>query len=214
MAASIQIVARYDGSGLLTMMRSAQTLASPARYERALHEGVRAAGDKVRTIVRRSLHQQMGTKRYGDIVKATRSYIPGRMQYAIDGNGKGLPIASFPVRAKKRASLRWSPSEHWRVQRRGKDGRFGAIKAGDEAGVTAKPWRVAHTFKRSFVDGAGIFRAMLPGKTKGRGRQLFGPSPAKEIVRGATAQAFERDGQRELQIQVGKRLARILAGSG
>ncbi len=214
MGSAVRLVVSYDASGLRVFAEAAETLVRPSLYERALHEGVRAAGDKVRTVIRKTLYHQMGVRTYGRIVRATRSYIPARMQYAIDGSGKGLPITDFSVRAKKRASLRWSPSEHWRVQTRGKDGRFGVIKKADEAGVTAKPWRVVHNFKRSFVDSSGVFRAMLPGKTKGRGRKLYGPSVAKEIVRGATAEAFERDGQRELQIQVGKKLARILAGSG
>jgi hypothetical protein len=211
--APIQIYVHFDGAGLRTMMRSAETLATPAKYERALHEGVRAAGDKVRTVVRKTLHKQMGTKKYGMIVKATRSYIPAPMSYAIDGAGKGLPITDFPVKGSKAASVRWSPKEHWRLQKRSKDGRFGAMKAGNDAGVTGRPWSVVHRFARSYQDGEGVFRAHLPGKKKGKGRRLFGPSPAKEIIKDATAAAFERDGPRELETQIGKRLARILAGA-
>lgn len=211
MVDAVRIVARYDGSGLLTMMRSAQTLASPARYERALHEGVRAAGDKVRTVVRKALHKQMGAKRYAAIVKATRSYIPGRMQYAIDGSGKGLPIKEFPVRARKVDPRRLHSKLVWMVQKRDKRGRFKPLKPlGDN--VTANVWGVVHRFKRSYEGRDGVFRAILPDHPRGKGRRLFGPSPAKEIIKAETAAAFNRDGPRELDTQIGRRLARILAG--
>jgi hypothetical protein len=212
-ADAIQIVARYDGSGLLTMMRSAETLASPARYERALHEGARAAGDKVRTVVRKALQRQTGVKRYAVIVKATRSYIPGRMQYAIDGSGKGLPITDFPVRARKVDPRRFHPKLIWQIQKRDKMGRFKGLKPlGDN--VSANVWGVAHRFKRSYEGRDGIFRAILPEHPRGKGRRLFGPSPAKEIVKAETAAAFNRDGPRELDLQIWRRLARILAGGG
>ena len=200
MAASI--VVTYDGRGVASMLFAATLLASPDRLGRALHEGVRAAGDKTRTVVRKSLHQQMGTKRYGAIVAATRSFIPGPMTYVIEGSGKGLPIIEFPVRGSR------AKGRTWRDQPRDGAGRFGPLPPSDIGFVTARPWRVAHTFKRSFVAADGTYKARLPGST--RKRKLFGPSVAKEIVKGATRAAFETTAPREMDLQIGKRLSRIL----
>ncbi|TPQ51970.1 hypothetical protein C2U72_05570 [Prosthecomicrobium hirschii] len=196
------IVVSYDGRGVASMLTAATLLASRDRLGRALHEGVRAAGDKTRTVVRKTLHQQMGTKRYGTVVAATRSFIPGQMTYVIEGRGKGLPIIEFPVRG-SRAKRRT-----WREQPRDAAGRFGLLPPTDIGFVTAQPWRVAHTFKRSFVAADGTYKARLPGST--RKRKLFGPSVAKEIVKGATRAAFEATAPREMDVQIGKRLARIL----
>ncbi len=208
-----QLIAAYDPSGVRKMLGAIDRLSNVDKVERALHEGVRAAGDKVRTQVRRSLHRQMGTKKYGTIVKATRSYIPARMAYAIEGTGKGLPIQEFPVKASDdiRMRWRWSPKWHWRLQSRQSNGRFGRIEltSTGRAGVVAQPWRVTHAFKRSFVDAQGIYRAALPG-TRGKGRKLYGPAAWKEIVRGETVAMFQSLAPKEMQAQVGKRLARLL----
>lgn len=210
-----QLITTYDGKGVRRMLDATAALASPGKIERSLHEGVRAAGDKIRTVVRRRLHAQMGTKKYGTIVKATRSYIPGRLMYGIDGQGKGLYIDEFPVRAGKREAKRFDPREQWRRQPRDAHGRFGKLPKtwADEldgpGGVSASPWRVVHKFKRSYVDGEGVYRARRPGK-KGKGRKLYGASAAKELVKGETRSTFEREAPREMDLQIGKRLARLL----
>ena len=200
MAASI--VVTYDGRGVATMLSAATLLASPDRLGRALHDGVRAAGDKTRTVVRKTLRQQMGTKRYGAVVAATRSFIPGPMTYVIEGRGKGLPIFEFPVRG-SRAKRRT-----WREQPRDAAGRFGPLPPSDIGFVTARPWRVARNFKRSFVAQDGTYKARLPGSQ--RTRKLFGPSVAKEIVKDAARAAFETTATREMDVQIAKRLARLV----
>ena len=196
------IVVTYDGRGVASILTAATLLASPDRLGRALHEGVRAAGDKTRTVVRKALHQQMGTKPYGTIVATTRSFIPDPMTYVIEGHGSGLPIIQFPVRGSK------TKGRTWRDQPRDAAGRFGLLPPTDIGFVTARPWRVAHNFKRSFVAADGTFKARLPGST--RTRKLFGPSVAKEIVKGATLAAFEATAPREMDLQIGKRLTRIV----
>ena len=192
----------YDGRGVASMLSAATLLASPDRLGRALHDSVRAAGDKTRTVVRKSLHQQMGTKRYGTIVAATRSFIPGPMTYVIEGRGKGLPIIEFPVRGSR------AKGRTWRDQPRDAAGRFGPLPPSVIGFVTARPWRVAHNFKRSFVAADGTYKARLPGST--RTRKLFGPSVAKEIVKDATLAAFETTAPREMEVQIVRRLARIV----
>ncbi|MBT9291836.1 hypothetical protein [Prosthecodimorpha staleyi] len=196
------IVVTYDGRGIASMLSAAMLLAAPGRLERALHEGVRAAGDKTRTVVRKSLHQQMGTKRYGTVVAATRSFIPGPMTYVIEGSGKGLPIVEFPVRGSR------TKGRTWRQQPRDGAGRFGPLPPSDIGFVTARSWRVAHNFKRSFVAADGTYKARLPSSP--RTRKLFGPSVAKEIVKGATCTAFEATALREMEANLAKRLARIV----
>ena len=196
------IVVTYDGRGVASILTAATLLASPDRLGRALHEGVRAAGDKTRTVVRKALHQQMGTKRYGTIVAATRSFIPGPMTYVIEGRGSGLPIVEFPVRGSR------AKSRTWKDQRRDAAGRFGLLPPSDIGFVTARPWRVAHSFKRSFVAADGTYKARLPGSQ--RARKLFGPSVAKEIARDATRAAFEATAAREMDRQLAKRLARLV----
>ena len=200
MAASIAVT--YDGRGVASMLSAATLLAAPGRLERALHDGVRAAGDKTRTVVRKSLHQQMGTKRYGTIVAATRSFIPGLMTYVIEGRGKGLPIIEFPVRGGR------AKGRTWHDQPRDPAGQFGPLPPSDIGFVTARPWRVAHNFKRSFVAADGTYKARLPGST--RTRKLYGPSVAKEIVKDATLAAFETTAPREMEVQIVRRLARIV----
>jgi len=195
------IVVTYDGRGVASMLSAAMLLASPDRLGRVLHEGVRAAGDKTRTVVRKSLHQQMGTKRYGTIVTATRSFIPGPMTYVIEGSGKGLPIVEFPVRGSR------AKGRTWRDQPRDGAGRFGPLPPTHIGFVTATPWRVAHNFKRSFVAADGTFKARLPSSA--RTRKLFGPSVAKELVKGATRTAFEATAMREMEAQIATRLARV-----
>ena len=196
------IVVTYDGRGVASMLSAATLLASPDRLGRALHEGVRAAGDKTRTVVRKALHQQMGTKRYGTIVAATRSFIPAPMTYVIEGSGKGLPIIEFPVHGSR------AKGRTWRDQPRDGAGRFGPLPPFDIGFVTARPWRVAHNFKRSFVAADGTYKARLPGSQ--RARKLFGPSVAKEIARDATRAAFEATAAREMDRQLAKRLARLV----
>ena len=196
------LVVTYDGRGVASMLSAATLLASPDRLGRALHDGVRAAGDKTRTAVRKTLHEQMGTKRYGKIVAATRSFIPGPMTYVIEGRGKGLPIIEFPVRGRS------AKGRTWRDQPRDAAGRFGPLPLSDVGFVTARPWRVAHTFKRSFVAADGTYKARLPGSTQTR--SLFGPSAAKEIVKDATRAAFEATAPLEMEAQLAKRLGRLV----
>ena len=120
------------------------------KIDRAIDQGLNEGGDKVRTDVRKALQTTMGVRRYGVIVKGTRSFmvrstgqtsslhVGGMHQYMIVGSGKGLPIKEFTTK--------------------------GTLGAG--GGVTSNPWATLHKFKRSFVGTgrfAGQFRARLPG---------------------------------------------------
>jgi len=72
------------------------TRLSGARVE--LERGLSAGGDKARTKVRKALRDQTNVKRYSSIVSRSPSHRSG-LTYTIEGQGKGLPIAEFPVQA-------------------------------------------------------------------------------------------------------------------
>lgn len=205
------LVTTYNPTGILRMIAATGKLKSGANVTRTLSQGVRKAGNKVRTIVRRELKAQTGAKRYGTIVKATRSFIPAPAVYVIEGTGKGLPITEFgPKASAKIDSRRFSRRQHWMFQPRVGGGRFGKMPPLPNGGVTATPWNVAHAFKRSYQDEAGVFRARLPGQKSGKGRKLYGPAIWKEIVKDQTAAAFQSQGPRFLDEEVGRELRRLL----
>lgn len=74
-------------------------------------------------------------------------------------------------------------------------------------GVRAAPWNVMRLFKRSFANGG--YRARL-GAERFPVRRLYGPSPAKEIVKDRSVEVFEETAPRELEAQLSRRLARLL----
>lgn len=157
-----------------------------------LARGLTEGGLKVRTQVRRALREQTGVRAAGSITKRTtsKSATPGSLEFRISGWGKGIPIKEFPTRysRSKRAMVRWSPREHWKIQERDADGRFGAMPEVNEAGVSARVWTSWHAFQRSFVTPRGP-RAMRPG-TKRQLRQLYGPAIPKEITVDKSLQTF------------------------
>lgn len=220
--AMAQLVVTFDPSGLQAFHRAAEALASPDKLDRAIHEGIRQAGDKMRTVVRATLTVQMGLKSKTPVVQGTRSYIPERFAYAIEGNKKGQYIAAYQgVKASVTIPMaRFSARQHWRFQTRQAGGKFGKIpdklnpKTG---GVVASPWGVAHAFKRSFEDENGVFRSWIAeglgskgGKQWWRRRRLDGPGTWKEIVQGATVATFDAQAPALMEEYAGRRLARLL----
>jgi hypothetical protein len=189
----------------------ANGLAGP-RVHKVLREGLREGGDKVRTKVRRALKEQMGVKKYGTIVRGVDGVLShsGILRYIIRGSGQGLPIEEFPVSAKAgQGHIRWSRREHWKLQTRESLGRFGKIQDVPPE-VTASPWGIARTFKRSFVAKVG-YRAAIPGGKYGWVmRKLFGPGIAKEIVKDKSAGAFEMSVRTDVLPAIEKRLARLI----
>ncbi len=156
--------------------------AVPARARGAMAEGLNEGGDLERTQVRRALRQQTGVTKAGTITKhtGTKRASVGNLEYTITGLGKGLPIKEFPV------------------------------SAGVGAPVTARPWRVAHRFERSFQTSAkGLLRARR-GSSRFPIRALYGPSVAKEIVKDETAEEFNANAGHRVERAVIKRLGRML----
>ena len=172
---------------IVTVGREVETYASalralPPKVQRAAVQGLNEGGDKTRTPVRRDLREQTGVKAYGSITKrtATKRAHPGRLVYEIIGTGKGMPIKEFPYRAAVRAP------------------------------VTAQPWRVAHTFARSFKTSAkGLLRARR-GPSRFPIRALYGPAVPKEIIKDRTAAGFEAHAAPNVERAVMRRLGRLL----
>lgn len=176
----MRIDVSLDGGGI---SRFADRLAAvPQGMKRAAVDGLNEGGDKQRTLTRRDLREQTGVKRYSAVTKRTRTRraTPARLEYVILGEGKGMPIEEFPVRAS-----------------------IGAP-------VTASPWGVAHRFKRSFKTSAkGLLRARR-GASRFPIRSLRGPSIAKEIVKDQTASGFEATAAALVRGAVLKRIGRLL----
>lgn len=182
----------------------------PEKAQRAMREGLQEGGNKVRTSVRKALKPQMGVLKYGTIVANTTGTIANAgMNYIIRGTGKGLPIKEFKVSGKAgQGALRWSAKQHWKLQERTGSGRFGPIKDVPPE-VTASPWSVSRTFKRSFV-GSGGYRAAIKDGGRYKIRALYGPSVAKEIIKDASLAAFQSSVQVDVAPAIEKRLARII----
>lgn len=156
--------------------------AIPAKAKQAFAQGLNEGGDLERTQVRRTLREQTGVKAAGSITRrtSTRRAYAGRLEYDVDGAGKGMPIKEFPVSASARGP------------------------------VTATPWGVAHRFKRSFkTTGQGLLRARL-GARRMPIRALYGPAVSKEIVKDETAAEWQAKAAPTVERMVFKRLGRLL----
>jgi hypothetical protein len=75
--------------------------------------------------------------------------------------------------------------------------------------VSASPWGVARTFKRSFVKAGGALVARLTRK-RFPVRKLYGPSLSKELVKDQSLAAFEVGVRADVVPAIDKRLARLL----
>ena len=190
--------------------KSIDLMSTKARQEMA--RGLARGGEKLRTPVRRALKEQTSVKRYGTIVANTRGWLDaGALQYTIEASGKGLPLSEFPHKASrsKQLTLRWSAKEHWRLQKRDSMGRFGALPAMNDSGVSATMWMKKRGFARSFVHPErGPLMQRVAGKRSMR--KLYGPSLPKELTIGRTAQTFQRLAQSTVMDEIEKRLQRLL----
>ena len=191
--------------------KSIDMMSTNARQE--MSRGLARGGEKLRTPVRRALKEQTSVKRYGTIVANTRGWLDaGALQYTIEASGKGLPLSEFPHKASrsKRLALRWSAKEHWRLQKRDGMGRFGALPAMNDSGVSATMWMKKRGFARSFVHpNRGPLMQRVAGKRSMR--KLYGPSLPKELTIGRTAQTFHRLARSIVMDEIEKRLQRLLA---
>ncbi|WP_336801794.1 hypothetical protein [Kaistia sp. MMO-174] len=185
----------------------------PTKAKREFENGLSDGGLKLRTQVRLALRAQMSTRTAAPINQRTPSKLDrSGLTFTIYGVGKGLPINAFPVRMSrsKRAMVRWSPRQHWRLQPRDAAGRFGKIEDTPDAAVSAMVWGSLHAFQRSFVGPRGP-RAIRGGE-KGRVRQLYGPAVSKELNRDQSLAAFQRGIAEIIEPSIARRLAALLPG--
>lgn len=183
----------------------------PSRANTELKRGLNEGGDKLRTLVRRSLKQQVNLKSYGTVVSHTWTKGAGAdLTYTIGASGKGLPIDLFPTRysSSPRAAIRWSPKDHWKLQPRNSQGQFGPLADDTSAGVTSNVWNVAHPFKRSFVHPRKGAVAIRPGSRSIRA--LYGASLPKEITKDQSAATFETGVRSVVEPIIVKRLGRLM----
>ncbi len=155
-----------------------------AKVPLAIARGLNEGGDKVRTQVQHALQRQTGLVMYRSVtsrVHTIRAY-PGKLDYQIIAKGKpAIPIKEFRARLGPR-------------------------------GVVAFPWAKEHDFKRSFVGKgrvSGGFLARL-GKERFPVRRLFGPSLAKELDKGESAQAFNSGADAFVPPAIEKHLDKLL----
>jgi hypothetical protein len=166
----------------LNSFASATQVLSGPQLTRVLREALSAAGGKTRTQVRRALREQANVKAAKDINDRTRSYlVAGQLAYRIVGERKALPIDRVKGLA---------------------------VTTGPGGGVLAAPWQVLRQFQRSFIEN-GKYMARL-GPDRFPIRKLYGPSIAKELVKGQSLAAFHAAALPELRTQVISRLARML----
>jgi hypothetical protein len=150
---------KVDTSGLERM--AGRLEATRARLPRAIAQGLNQGGDRVRTVVQRTLKEQTSVTLYRSITSRMRTAraFEGSLAYQIIATGKGIPIKEFPVEV---------------VQ----------------GGVEAETWGAEHLFKRSFRQRyLGGLRARI-GTGRFPVRSLYGPALPKELGQGATPAAF------------------------
>lgn len=183
----------------------------PPKARRAMSEGLREGGDKVRTKVRKALKEQTNVKRYGAIVDRTKSFA-AELEYTIRGSRKPLSIPEeIPTRGRAgKGAIRWSRRRHWQLQARQAGGRFGPLPDVPPE-VTSRPWNVSHLFKRSFVGEQGMRAAIPADGGKWRFRKLFGPNVAKEIVKDRSLATFQAAIKTDVLPPIEKRLARVMS---
>ena len=77
--------------------------------------------------------------------------------------------------------------------------------------VSASPWGVSRTFKRSFVKAGGKYMARISSKRLPV-RSLYGASLKKEIVKDASLAAFDAGVKADIAPMIEKRLKRFFGG--
>lgn len=150
----------------------------------AIRRGLNKTGDKVRTVVVRSLAKQTGAK-YGAVKKAlkvTRADYRD-LKYTIAARGSHIPLRDFgPRRTKK--------------------------------GISAAPWNNRQVFDHTFFIrawGGHVFARV--GQKRGPVHKLWGPSIARELVRGEAAAAFITTAAADLPSSIAHELGAILSGA-
>ncbi len=207
-------------------------LISSQNFRLELHRGVIDAGRKTRTQVQKAVAQQMAVTAggyRGYVVPNMRGISrPADLSFEIKGTGKGSPIETYK-------GLR-ALAPKGRVAKAMNKGR----SAIDRGFVRSGVWNSPRTFKRSFVQGGMFLalvpggqsgrlpkalwtfghKPLQPRDAMGRFsksgqpgfkiRKLYGPALGKELDKDQSLQTFLTFGPAELEVQVAKRVARLM----
>lgn len=171
---------------------AAKFSAMPAKIARVQKEAAIEGGMKVQTDIRRNLGRIMGVK-YGVMTQVVTS--------SYQGGGRFVMYVRSPYDMKL-----YGPTLPITL--------FG-VKSGG-GGITASPWGVAHTYKRSFYEVAGKGPVRMPyrarlGKAKFPIRKILGPNPAKELLKAPMPLVFQMSVRAQVGPVIEKRLARAFA---
>ena len=177
----MEISVRFSGTSLAQYAEKVGQLGQKADIE--LQRGLNAGGDVVRTNIRRAIKEQTSVVS-AKLVGTLVQSVPasvGALRYTIGSSGRGLPIRDFAFMA--------SPGQP----------------------VTAIVWGVPITFQRSFMTSKkGLLRART-GEASKPIRALYGPSIAKELVKGQSLKTFEHAVREIVEPIVSARIARLMA---
>lgn len=148
--------------------------------KRAFTRALNSEGSKIRTKVRRALREQTGAKA-GLINRETRSFRASfsDLRYTISARGDYLGLSHF------------SPRQF-------------------AYGVRAKPWGRFQRFPHAFLVGSlGGNAFVREGPRRFPIKKMFGPAIPKEMVKDASAQAFEEN-QPDVLREATRQLQRII----
>ncbi|MFN3624431.1 MAG: hypothetical protein ACK4TP_10250, partial [Hyphomicrobium sp.] len=161
--ADVVLEIHWDGNGIARITAATEALAGPKKTA-VLRRAINHTGDKVYTIVVRTLAKQIGApagviKRYGQVTKIRASN--ATLTYMIRGNGGPIPL------------------KHFRAYQTRK-------------GVSAAPWHNRKTYKSAFIVGSlGGHAFWRRGRKRLPIERIAGPNVPKEMVKDATAAAFQ-----------------------
>lgn len=161
---------------------NAVRLVGEEKATKAFNRALNSEGDKVRTLVRRSLRQQTGAKQKV-INRETKSFRSSfsSLTYTISARGDHLGLSHF------------SPRQF-------------------SYGVRAKPWGRSQRFEKAFLITSlhdNVF--VREGKDRLPIRKMFGPAIPKEMVQDATREAFEA-AQPDVLSEATRQLQRMIEG--
>ncbi|KAB2942949.1 MAG: hypothetical protein K8F92_14815 [Hyphomicrobium sp.] len=180
----MSLIIRWHGDGIAKVMAATEKLAGPQRVK-VLNRAINHTGDKVFTLVRRTLSKQIGAPQraieiYGKLHKSRSSW--GTLTYTIWCTGGPIPL------------------KHFRA--------FQVTE-----GVSAAPWNRRRPYEHAFIvksrGGHAFWR-------EGRGRlpikRIAGPNVPKEMVKDATAAAFNTVTNTEMPRRVEHEIKRLTNG--
>lgn len=159
------ITFQWTGDGIARVIGATEALHGSRKFA-ALRRAVNHTGDKAYTLVKRTLAKQMGLSSHA-LLKDGRALAKRRasgasLEYQIVSTGRAIRMKEF----------RWRQTSK---------------------GITAYPWNVRHAFKGAFVIrrwSGNLYRRRTAKRFPLEA--LYGPNINKELVKDASAAAFQQ----------------------